>query len=68
MPRLAPPLRLRRIAADMKLKDVTSAEIAAATGIHHVTISRVLRGRENNADVEKRIAAFIAAAPTPASL
>lgn len=52
----------------MKLKDVTSAEIAAATGIHHVTISRVLRGRENNADVEKRIAAFIAAAPTPASL
>jgi len=52
----------------MKLKDITSAEISAATGIHHVTISRVLRGRELNPDAEKRIAAFVASAPTPASL
>jgi len=58
-----PPLKLRRLRADMILKNLTLGKVARRARVHKTTASSVLKGKLINAKALEAIAGVIAATP-----
>ena len=60
-----PPLPLRKLAAEMKIKHLSLETVATKSGVHYATASGILNGKLNCRERLARIAAFIHSAPMP---
>jgi predicted transcriptional regulator len=60
-----PPLTLRRLKADMALKNLTLREVAALASVPYVTASNIINGRQIHATYLGRIARAISNARMP---
>jgi hypothetical protein len=63
--RVIPPLRCRKIQADMKLKALSLADVADLTGIKRWRICKILKGREVHRDTLIEIEQAVKHAPMP---
>jgi len=64
--RVIPPLSLRRLRADMELKDLSLADVARLSGIPYTVLSALLNGRIVNPKHLARARAAIHLAAMPA--
>lgn len=60
-----PPLRCRKIQADMKLKALSLADVADLTGIKRWRICKILKGREVHRETLIQIERAVNQAPMP---
>jgi hypothetical protein len=60
-----PPLRCRKIMAEMKLKNLSLQFVAAATHVPYTTASRLLKGREHQPDYLRKIERYVSRHPIP---
>jgi hypothetical protein len=58
-------LKIRRLRADIELKDLPRQWVADQAGLGFPTLSSLLSGRRNDNEQLSQIEAVIAAAPTP---
>lgn len=62
-----PPLRCRRLRAEMILKNLSLKHVARRARIHYSTASSVLNGKLVNEDQLKRLAEVVASEPMEAT-
>jgi hypothetical protein len=62
---MAKPLRLRRLKADMALKELSTRAIARGTRIPYATVSQLLNGHRIDPQRLSKISSYIDRAPMP---
>lgn len=60
-----PPLRVRKIKAEMELKAVDLWSLADAAGVEYTRASKILNGRMNDEDALKKLTDALANIPMP---
>ena len=66
-PRFTPPLHIRKLRAEMELKDLSLRAVSDRSGVNYGTASSVLSGRRVHPEELKRLSQAIRTAPVPTS-